>query len=31
MPVCITSGVLSVTMPFSPNHSLSVPSDALIE
>ena len=31
MPVCITSGVFSLVTPFSPNHSLGVPSDALSE
>ena len=30
MPVCMTSGVLRLTTPFSPKPALSVPSDALI-
>ena len=31
MPVCMTSGVLSVITPFSPKPALGVPSDALSE
>src|SRR5436190_20163553 len=31
VPVCMTSDVLRLTTPFSPNHSLGVPSAALSE